>query len=161
MILRERTKSNAVDASNPREELSQHCTRARVVIISAILTRFRSPPETPRTKLSPTRVFSVCTMFSILSSMSLTEALNSERETSGKRPLGPGVFVESAKLSVWPTVRVGIWMSSETREDVEGVNELENHAYIIPSALYTISPLYILAISSESMPAYRTSPPTR
>lgn len=116
MILRDRTKSSAVDASSPREELSQHCTRARVVIISAMLTRLRSPPDTPRTKLSPTRVFSVCVMFSILSSMPLTEALNSEREIPGKRPLGPGVLVESAKLSVWPTVRVGIWMSSETGE---------------------------------------------
>ena len=116
MTRRERPKSSAVDASSPRDELSQHCTRARVVIISAILTRLRSPPDTPRTKLSPTRVFSVCVMFSILSSMSLTEALNCEREIPGKRPLGPGVLVESAKLSVWPTVRVGMWMSSETEE---------------------------------------------
>jgi hypothetical protein len=65
-------KSRAVDASRPRVELSQHCTRARVAIISAILTRLRSPPETPRTNSLPTRVCFVCEMFSIRSRVSCT-----------------------------------------------------------------------------------------
>ena len=44
------------------------------------------------------------------------DELNSEREVPGRRPRGPGVLVERAKLSVWPTVRVGMWISSVLNE---------------------------------------------
>jgi hypothetical protein len=43
-----RQYSSAVDASSPRVELSQQPTAPRVTIVSAIETRFFSPPETPR-----------------------------------------------------------------------------------------------------------------
>jgi hypothetical protein len=45
---RDRQYSKAVEASKPRVELSQHPTAPRVTIVSAIETRFFSPPETPR-----------------------------------------------------------------------------------------------------------------
>jgi hypothetical protein len=43
-----RQYSNAVEASSPRVELSQQPTAPRVTIVSAIETRFFSPPDTPR-----------------------------------------------------------------------------------------------------------------
>lgn len=95
IILRLFMKSNAVDASRPRVELSQHCTRARVAIISAILTRFLSPPETPRTNSSPTSVCLVWEILSIFSSVSWTSLSNSLRDTPGRRPFGPGVLLRN------------------------------------------------------------------
>ncbi len=70
-------KSRAVLASKPRVELSKQRTWARVAIISAIETRFRSPPETPRTNSSPTYVLAVCEMLSILRRVFRTLSWNS------------------------------------------------------------------------------------
>lgn len=44
-----------VEASNPRVELSHAHTVPDVTIISAIETRFRSPPETPARRVSAAR----------------------------------------------------------------------------------------------------------
>lgn len=43
----------------PLVELSQHCKGAKLRVASAIVTRLRSPPLTPRTKSLPTRVSAV------------------------------------------------------------------------------------------------------
>lgn len=112
MILKPLTKSKAVLASSPRVELSHDWMRALVAIISAMETRFRSPPLTPRTNSLPTRVDSVCETLSIRRRRLRTSTLNSSFDTPGRRPPDPGVFVERAKSRVCPTVNVGIWISS-------------------------------------------------
>jgi hypothetical protein len=105
MIRKHFTKSKAVLASSPLVELSQHCTRARVAIISAMLTRFRSPPLIPGTNASPTRVELVCLMLSMRRRVLSTVELNSERVMPGRRP---GVLVDNAKERVCATVRVAM-----------------------------------------------------
>ena len=82
-----------MEASNPLVELSQHCTLARVAIISAILTLFLSPPLTPRVNASPTNVDLVWEMLSIRKRVSMTSASNCLRDTPGSLPLGPGVLL--------------------------------------------------------------------
>ena len=46
---RDLTNSNAVALSKPLVLLSQHCRGLPPNAASAMLTRFRSPPDTPRT----------------------------------------------------------------------------------------------------------------
>ena len=62
---------SAVEASSPLVVLSHARTVAEVTIISAILTRFRSPPETPLTNGFPTIVLTVCSMLNIFSNRSI------------------------------------------------------------------------------------------
>src|SRR6266850_2985739 len=50
-------------------------------------------------------------------------------------------------------------MSSKIKRALVALVE-GTHACNAPSALYTSSPLYVLAISFASIPAYWTSPPT-
>ena len=55
--------SSAVEASKPRVLLSQQKIEPLVAMHSIMETRFRSPPETPRTNSFPTLVSSVCDIF--------------------------------------------------------------------------------------------------
>src|SRR5271170_5030550 len=95
-ILRHFAKSSAVDASNPLVVLSQHATLDRVIIISAILIRFRSPPETPLIPATPpAMVFLVCSILNILRSVVMTSSLNAETDRPPARRRG--VLVSRAK----------------------------------------------------------------
>ena len=58
-IRRALVNSKAVAASRPRVLLSQQAMGLPASAISAMLTRFLSPPDTPRTKSFPTLVFLV------------------------------------------------------------------------------------------------------
>ncbi|CUS08832.1 unnamed protein product [Tuber aestivum] len=101
---------------------------ALVIIISAIETRLRSPPEIPRTKGFPTIVFIVCSILNIFSNSFTTLSLNSWFDIPEGR--FPGVLVSSAKPRVWPT-----------------------KIHSSPSSLYTASPRYLLAkVSAENFP---------
>lgn len=93
----------ALALSSPRVELSQHCSKAPIKADSAMLTRFLSPPLTPRTKSSPTLVLAVCEMektdMTTSQSMSATCA---EENPEGNFRIGR---VDAAKRRVSRTVR--------------------------------------------------------
>src|SRR2546421_3804059 len=114
---RDRQYSKAVEASRPRVELSQHPTAPRVTIVSAIETRFFSPPETPRINYMhqvmsrmgedtsfPTRVSKACSIPNILARISR----NVFRYWPLDIPSGLclGVLVFNANANVCFTVKV-------------------------------------------------------
>ena len=110
-----RQYSSAVEASRPRVELSQHPTAPLVTIVSAIETRFFSPPEIPRINYHelifwfedtsfPTRVSRVCSMPKIRARISRNVFLYSAFDIPSGRSLG--VLVFNAKANVCFTVNV-------------------------------------------------------
>src|SRR5271169_1960965 len=125
------TKSNAVEESRPRVVLSQQHIEPREIIISAIETRLRSPPETPRIRsLPPRRVFLVCSILYIFKRVLMTSFLNWSLDSPGSLFLG--ILVSRAKSRVWPTVSVGRCVSSVI-SDV-----YENNTFLIVNCFSTI-----------------------
>ena len=103
--------SKVTDASRPVLISSMHSRRALVTSASAIVTRFFSPPDTPRTSSLPT---SVLAQFCSLSSVSTRSTRAPASATSIGSPSfsGTTVLLTHANVAVSRTVRYGRCVSS-------------------------------------------------
>lgn len=86
--------------------LSQAAIRLRVAKASAMDTRFFSPPDTPRTAASPTKVFLVWLSPKTVKRMSTIVWIYSSLDAQEAGRLC-GARVLAANSRVWPTVKVG------------------------------------------------------
>lgn len=109
-ILRDLQNSMALAESRPRVELSHICKGAPESTASAMVTRLRSPPETPRMKSLPTLVLMVCE----IPRSAMTTSRMCSPNCFAVMPAGGcrGARARAAKVRVSPTVKVGKWAST-------------------------------------------------
>ncbi|GJD02344.1 hypothetical protein ColKHC_11169 [Colletotrichum higginsianum] len=124
------TNLSAVAESRPRVLLSHAHMGEPASIISAMLTRFRSPPETPRTKSLPTLVLKVW----LRPHTAMTTCAACLWCSSRLMPwiLCDGVRTAAANSSVWPTVKWGkclstFWNNTQSQSVGRSALELARH----------------------------------
>lgn len=83
-------------------QLSQHWRGAKLRVASAIVTRLRSPPLTPRTKSLPTRVLTVCEIpnMAMTTCSRVSQVSDHSQRTYSHRASEPHIALESRRLEL-------------------------------------------------------------